>query len=140
MIDLQDFAVTLAREEKSKLTIEKYLRDVKAFLFFCGGNVTKETVVRLKEYVGCRYEKSSANSMIAAVNSWLKYSGMADLCVRQFRIQKKPFSPKEKELSRDEYSRLVKTAERNGNERLSLVVQTICGTGIRVSELKYITV
>ena len=140
MENLNKFGTWLAENEKSNLTIEKYLRDVKAFLFFCGDNVSRENVLRFKEHIGSEYEKTSANSMIAAVNCWLKYSGKADLCVRQFRIQKKPFSPEEKELSREEYSRLVRTAERNGNERLSLVIQTICGTGIRVSELQYITV
>ena len=140
MTDLQDFAAMMAKEEKCNLTIEKYMRDVKAFLFFCGGTVSKETVMRFKEHLGTEYEKTSANSMISAVNCWLKFSGNNSLCVKQFRIQKKPFSPEEKELSKEEYLKLVRTAERSGNERLSLVIQTICGSGIRVSELQYITV
>ena len=137
---INDFAAVLAGEEKSRLTIEKYVRDAKAFLVFCNGEITREGVLAFKEHIGSEYEKTSANSMIASVNCFLKFTGNVDLCVRQFRIQKKPFSPEEKELTKEEYVRLVKTAEKNGNVRLSLMIQTICGTGIRVSELPFITV
>ncbi len=140
MDNIEEFAAMLSSVEKSALTIEKYLRDVKAFLFFCKGELTRESVLKYKERVGSEYEKTSANSMIAAVNCYLEFIGRGDFRIRQFRIQKKPFCPEEKELTREEYIRLVKTAERNGNERLSLILQTICGTGIRISELRFITV
>ena len=137
---LTDFAAMLVNEEKSKLTVEKYVRDAKAFLSFCKGKLTREKVLAFKEHVRTEYEITSANSMIAAVNCFLKFTGNGDLCVKQFRIQKKPFCPEEKDLTREEYERLVKTAERKGNERLSLVLRSMCGTGVRVSELEYITV
>ncbi|MBO4391921.1 MAG: site-specific integrase [Clostridia bacterium] len=137
---LTDFAAMLVNEEKSKLTVEKYVRDAKAFLSFCNGKPTREKVLAFKEHVKREYEITSANSMIAAVNSFLKFSGKSDMRVKQFRVQKKPFCPEEKELTREEYERLKKTAERKGNERLSLVLRSMCGTGVRVSELEYITV
>ena len=86
------------------------------------------------------YAVSSANSMIASVNSFFKHMEWFDCCIRQFKVQKKVFCSEEDELTKNEYLRLVKTAQSKGNERLNLVLQTICGTGIRVSELKYITV
>lgn len=78
--------------------------------------------------------------MLAAINSFFRFMGWYDCCVKQFKIQRKVYCPEEKELTKGEYIRLVQTAERNGNMRLSLLLQTICGTGIRVSELPYITV
>ena len=125
MNSIKGFAAMLASEEKSNLTIEKYLRDVKAFLFFCKGELTRESVLKYKEHIGSGYEKTSANSMIAALNCFLKFTGHGDLCVKQFRIQKKPFCPEEKELTREEYIRLVKTAEKNGNDRLSHRIRAI---------------
>ena len=83
---------------------------------------------------------TSANSMIAAVNSFLRYAGWHELCIKQFKIQKTAYSSEEKELSAAEFHSLIKTAEKNNKERLSLVIQTICGTGIRVSEMQYLTV
>ena len=85
------------------------------------------------------YKIRSANSILAALNAFLRFAGWHDLCVKQFKIQKEAFCSEEKELTKNEYISLVRTAEKRGNHRLSLVVQTICGTGIRVSELKFVT-
>ena len=87
-----------------------------------------------------RQAASSANSMLAVINSFFRFSGWHDCCVKRLKTQAKVYCTEEKELTKEEYIRLVRTAERNGNERLSLIIQTICSTGIRVSELKYITV
>ena len=138
---LHRFRKYLREEEKSAATIEKYMRDVKHFLCFAGGDrkLEKELVLEYKEQLSKTYAITSANSMLASLNSFLKFAGYAGCCVRQHRIQRQIYCPKEKELTEAEYLRLVNTAEKAGNKRLSLVLQTICGTGIRVSELEYIT-
>lgn len=138
---LQAFGERLCEEEKSRLTVEKYLRDIRAFFAFLGGReVDRSAVLAYKDRIGRDYAVASANSMLAALNAFFRFSGRLDLCVKQFKVQRKTFLSAERELSREEYLHLVRTAEKRKNERLSLVIQTICGTGIRVSELSYITV
>ena len=91
-----------------------------------------------KAQLGSTYAVSGANSMLAAINAFFRFCGWHELCVKPFKVQRQAFCPEEKELTRAEYQRLLEAAERD--ERLSLVIQTICGTGIRVSELQYITI
>ena len=134
------FGNHLRLEEKSPATIEKYTRDVRAFAAFADGReVDKALVLNYKNSLLDQYTATSANSMLAALNSFFRFCGWHDLTVKQFRVQRQAFCSEEKELSRQEYMRLVSTAECTGNEKLALVLQTICGTGIRVSELAYIT-
>lgn len=136
-----DFENYLRSDEKSENTIEKYIRDVKAFCDFTSSNeVSKAVVMAFKASLVVNYEVTSSNSMIAAVNAFLRFMGWVDCCIKQFKVQKKAFSSEEKELTKAEYIRLVKAAKDVGNERLNLILQTICGTGIRVSELQFITV
>ena len=138
---LQEFELYLRNEERSKATIEKYMRDVRCFVGFIGSTeVSKQSVVDYKNKLGNSYAVASANSMIAALNSFLRFCGWHDLCVKQFRVQRQAYCSEEKELTRAEYIRLLKAANKKHNERLNLIIQTICGTGIRVSELQYITV
>lgn len=128
----------LEQEEKSEATIEKYLRDVRVFLAHLNGRaICKEAAIRYKEYLSEHYAPVSANSMLVSLNCFLRFYGKADACVKLFKIQQQIFCQEEKELSREEYRRLIQAA---GNTRLSFVLQTICCTGIRVSELQYITV
>ena len=135
------FMSRLASEEKSPATLEKYKRDVRAFLAFAGdGEITKETVIAYKKHLKENYAARSVNSMLASINSLFAFLDRYDLKVRSLKLQRQVFCPEEKELTRAEYARLCKTAERKHNERLNLILQTICGTGIRVSELQYITV
>ena len=137
------FESYLRNEEKSAATIEKYLRDVRSFLSFLSGGskneqLGKEHTMRYKDYLSDKnYEPASINSMLVALNCFLRFCGLEKLCVKLLRIQRQMFSAEDRELSLEEYHRLVKAA--NGS-RLSYIIQTICGTGIRVSELKYITV
>lgn len=139
--EMQAFKQYLCEDEKSQITIEKYMRDIRAFSEYAWEReICKNTVLAYKEMLGGKYAVASANSMLAALNNYFRFCGWLDLCVKQFKVQKKAFCPAEKELTKEEYKRLVKTAEQKNNERLSLVIQTICGTGIRVSELSYITV
>ena len=100
----------------------------------------KGLILNYKELLGRKYAVRSANSMLAALNAFLRFAGRHDLCVKQFKVQKEAYCSEEKELTKAEYKALVRAAEQKNNERLSLVVQTICGTGIRVSELQSITV
>lgn len=138
---LEAFEQYLIQDEKSKSTIEKYMRDIKHFWEYASERyVDKILTVAYKSELEKGYAVTSANSMLASLNSFLRFVGWSDLCVKQFKVQKKTYCPEEKELSKGEYLRLIKAAESKENERLSLVIQTICGTGIRVSELQFITV
>ena len=138
---IKEFQAQLQNDERSENTIEKYLRDVKAFSEFVGTReISKSVVMEFKASLVENYEVASANSMIAAVNAFLRFMGWVDCCIKQFKVQKKAFCSEEKELTKAEYIRLVNTAKEKGNERLNLILQTICGTGIRVSELQFITV
>lgn len=136
------FKKHLREEEKSENTIEKYLRDVRAFAAYLSGiEVTKETVLAYKSrLLAENYAVRSINSILASVNSLFAFLGWADLKVKSIKIQRQIYCPEEKELTKTEYMRLVNTAKQKGNERLNLILQTICDTGIRVSELQYITV
>lgn len=139
---ISKFKTYLQNEEKSINTIEKYIRDVKAFADYTNSlNVTKEMVIAYKtKLVYDNYAARSINSMIASLNSLFVFVGWDDLKVKSIKLQRQIYCPEEKELTKAEYLRLVNTAKQKGNERLNLLIQTICGTGIRVSELQYITV
>ena len=139
---LAQFQQKLAEEEKSRRTIEKYGRDLRAFLRYLGetGRVDKAAVIRYKESLLECYAVSSVNSMLAALNRFFKEQGWYDCVVKLVRVQREAFRSQEKELSREEYFRLVKAAEKRGKRRLSYLMQTLCATGIRISELPFITV
>ena len=135
------FSEELKTAEKSAATVEKYTRDCRQFLnFLNGAPLTKEAVLKYKQHLKMSYTPKSANSKLASINCLFAFLGRHDLKVKSLKLQQKVFCPEERELSRTEYTRLCRAAERRQNERLSLILQTICGTGIRVSELKYITV
>ena len=138
---ITDFKKYLIEQELSQYTVDKYIHDTKIFLEFVNNRtINKELVIEFKSFLGERYATSSANSMLAAVNKFLQFIGLTNLRVKPFKIQRVLFVPEEKELSRDEYICLIEAAKRQKNERLMLIVETICATGIRVSELKFITV
>ncbi len=134
------FEKYLVREEKSAATIEKYMRDVRAFSAYADKKIlTKELVSNYKNYLlDSGYAPRSVNSMLASIHSFLEFAGKSECKVKFLKIQRNIYCEKERSLSKSEYRRLLKSAE--GNEKLSLVMQTICATGIRVSELKYFTV
>ena len=138
---LEQFQEELINEEKSDATREKYVRDVRAFLNYMStaGYINKEKVVEYKQYLQEHYAVTSINSMLAAINRFFKFTGWYDCAVKALRVQKEAFRSCEKELTRKEYYRLLETARKRGNQRLHLLMQTICSTGIRISELKYIT-
>ncbi len=139
---LLKFKKNMKTEEKSQATIEKYLRDTKQFLEELGegSEITKDRVIVYKESLAERYAVTSANSKVAAVNCFLRTAGCEGCSVKSFKVQKNVFRTKERELTKEEYIRLVKTAQRHGKRQLGMLIQTICATGIRISELPYVTV
>lgn len=138
---IAEFKEHLILEERSVATIQMYIRYVKAFMVYAqNSTITKEFVIAYKKYLQENYEVRSVNSMLASINSFFSFFGWNDLKVKSLKLQQQVFCPVEKELTKAEYTRLCRTAERKHNVRLNLILQTICGTGIRVSELQYITV
>ncbi len=139
---LLKFKKNMKTEEKSQATIEKYLRDTKQFLEELGegSEITKDRVIAYKESLAERYAVTSANSKVAAVNCFLRTAGCEGCSVKSFKVQKNVFRTKERELTKEEHIRLVKTAQRHGKRQLGMLIQTICATGIRISELPYVTV
>ena len=138
---MKKFKAHLQNEERSEATVAKYLHDVHCFFEFIGdASLCKQVVLDYKAMLGGRYAITSANSMLAALNSFFRFFGRHELCAKQFKLQRCAYCPEEKELTRAEYLRLLNAASRTHNERLNLIIQTICATGIRVSELRCITV
>lgn len=139
---LLSFKEHLVLEEKSPITIEKYCRDVNAFKGYVGkSEISKETVIKYKQkLIAENYAARSINSILAALNSLFSFLNWHDCKVKSLKIQRQIYCPAEKELTKAEYMRLISVAKQKHNERLNLLLQTICGTGIRVSELRYITV
>ena len=142
LTDILGFEKELERLERSRATVEKYARDVRAFYRWLpeGKTFEKETVIRYKLLLCERYAPASVNSMLAALRAFFACMGWQDCNVKPLRIQRRIFSRKERELSKEEYLRLVQTAERQGKRRLCLLLQILASTGIRVSEVPYITV
>ena len=137
---IEAFAQYLRDQERSAATIEKYVHDVRALADFLNGrDISKGLLLEWKEALIEAYAPASVNTMLAAVNRFLAFCGLGDLRLRKLKIQKSLFLSEDKELTRAEYVRLVQAAQRQENARLSLVIQTICATGIRVSELRFIT-
>ena len=137
---IRKYAAYLREQERAAATIEKYVHDLTTLsVFLAGQPVSKGLLLEWKEDLIGRYTPASVNTKLAAVNGFLTFCGLNELRLRKLKIQKALFLSEDKELTKAEYVRLVKAAERAENERLSLVIQTICATGIRVSELRFIT-
>lgn len=139
--EMERFHQLLLEEERSQATREKYMRDVRAFLRYIGEDpISKERVICYKQYLVKKYAASSVNSMLAAANRFLKSIGRYDCTVRSLKIQRRAFRASQRELSKAEYYRLLAAAKRRKDTRLYMLMQAICATGIRVSELQFITV
>ncbi len=138
---IQNFKNHLINEEKSSATIEKYIRDISAFLgWLHGKTVDKATVLAYKAYLVEHYKPASVNSVISSLNSFFSFGEWYDCKVKSLKNQKQIFASKETELTKAEYTRLLDVAKSKKNERLFLLMQTICSTGIRVSELRFIDI
>lgn len=138
--NIQAYQNFLRSEEKSNATCEKYLRDIRNFMVFAGRQpVDKALTIGWKKQLEAQgYAVRSINSMLASVNSLFGFLGWHDCKVKNIRLQRRTYCAEEKELTKAEYLRLLEAARKN--EQLHLLLQTICGTGIRVSELQHFTV
>lgn len=137
---LEAFCLQLALEEKSPATIQKYRRDTEHFLrSYPEGAVTKTDVITYKQNLLERYAASSVSSMLISLNRFLRFAGAEECCVKLPRIQRQLFADEDRELERADYLHLLETARDSGQTRLYLLLQTICATGIRVGELRHIT-
>ena len=138
---LEAFRARLQAEERGRSTVEKYLRDVRGFALWLGNReLTKETAAAWKAHLAEHYAPATVNAALAALNSFLRFAGREDCRVRFLKLQRRAFRDQSQELTQAEYARLVAAAEARGKPRLALLIQTIGGTGIRVSETAYITV
>lgn len=139
---LDNYKEFLIAEEKSVATIEKYIRDVKTFIEYAKNErICKEVVIKYKsKLISDKYAVRSINSMLASLNNFFKFLNCTDCCVKSLKVQNEAFRSEDKELTKAEYIKLVKVAYSINNKRLALILQTICSTGIRISELKYFTV
>lgn len=137
---IQAFHSWMKSEEKSKNTMEKYIRDVSAFMTYLGStNITKDIVIAYKnKLIEKDYAARSINSMLASLNSLFVFLGWHDCRVKFIKLQRQIYCPEEKELTKAEYMQLLEASK--NQSQLKLVMQTICGTGIRVSELRHFTV
>ena len=139
--EIRSFGLYLRQEERAKGTVEKYLRDLTAFLRWLGERtLTKEAAADWKEFLlGQGYAPATVNSMLAALNTFLRFTGREDCRVKFLKLQRRLFREEHRELKKEEFDRLLETARTLGRERLTLLMETISATGIRVSEVRYIT-
>lgn len=140
--DLAEFARALRGEDRAKGTVEKYLRDLRQFgTFLADGELSRERVIAWRdELMQKNMTPATVNSKLAALNHYFVFLGRDDCRMKYLRVQRQLFRSQDRELTKEEYARLVETARREGKHRLALLMETVCATGIRVSELRYITV
>ena len=140
---IDNFEIFLRERESAPATVRKYLADIRTFCRYLGGDrrLSKQRILAYKEWLLCSgYAVSSANSMLAALNQYLDFAGLAALKVRRYKVQKNLFLTEEKELTPEEYRRLIRAAREEGRAQLALCMETIAATGIRISELSAFTV
>lgn len=139
--NISRYIVFLREQEKSRVTITQYAHNLGTVeIFFHGEALTKAGLLQWKNQLIKNYATSSSNTIIAALNGFLKFMGWNDLTIKALKVKKSMFSDESRELTQSEYQRLIRATDRTDHRRLSLVMQTICATGIRVSELQFITV
>ncbi len=135
-----EYKMKLLEDEKSSETVVKYLADIREFCNWNKNSINKQTFIDYKSYlIQKELNPVTINSKLSALNGLLKYLRLNDYCVKFLKIQRKVFQSENRELTKHDYEKLVETAYKQNKEQLALIIQTIGGTGIRVSELKYIT-
>ena len=140
-VQISDFCQYLRQEERAAGTLEKYLRDLQSFFHWLHDRpVTKEVVTQWKTYLTERYAPSTVNSNLASLNDLFSFICSKTYRVKFLKLQRRLFRNQNREITQVDYKRLITTAQELGHERLSLLMQTICATGMRVSEVPYITV
>ena len=140
--DIREFRYYLQERENAQATMEKYIRDVRNFMEYVGKGrkVDKEKLLQYKQWLVENYAISSANSMIVALNQFLIFKGHGGLRLKRIRTQRNGMLNVDKTLEREEFLRLVRTARGQGKEQIAMIMETMCATGIRVSELKFFRV
>ena len=135
------FQKMLLAEERSLNTVRKYCQDIRQFKDWIGGEkVTKETLLGWKEFMILKgYKGTTINGKIISINAYFKYLGQIEYKMKLLKVQRKFFRESANDLKKEDYKKMIYTAKRLGKRRLLLIMETICTTGIRVSELKYIT-
>ena len=137
--NIAEYILYLKDEERVAATIEKYVRDIRAFSCFLGGSeITKQTAIEWRDKLLETDAAATVNAKIAALNGFFDFFELG-IKIKSLKIQRKTFLPEDKELTETEYKRLLSAAKSQGNNRIYHVMQTICSTRIRVSELKFIT-
>ena len=139
---LAEYGHWLRQEERADATREKYLRSIRAFAAWLGGAaVTKDAVTEWKTQLVERHQApSTVNTALAALNGLFRFLGWEDCRAKFLKVQRRIFRAPERELTRAEYARLLAAARKSGDARLAPLMESICATGIRVSEVKYLTV
>ena len=138
---IKSFQAELIKQERAAATIEKYMHDIRTFYAWLGNReVTPETVHEWKKSLTERFSPGTVNGKLAALNALFTFTGWTDCRARSLKLQRRAFRDDARELTRDEFYRLVTTAERLGKDRLALLLEAIGSTGVRVSEVKYFTV
>lgn len=136
---IDEFKAYLRNEERAEATVEKYIRDVTAFSAWLGRReLGKNAVLAYKDYLIENYAPASVNSVLSSLNGFFRFTGRNDCHVKTLKIQRQIFAKSEKELTKAEYGRLLSAAQKKGNRRLYYLMQTLCNTGIRISELRFI--
>ena len=150
--NVQAYLDSIRQEGKSSNTVKKYTRDLGVFEEFVFGSeagsrkvlcvkpVTQPTIAAYRQYLQANYSPTSANSMLAPLNNLLKFLGRADLCARLFKVQRRIFAAADRELSRKDYEKLIEAASSTGKLHLRLIMETMAATGMRVSEIRHVTV
>ncbi len=139
--DIDAFVTMLRLDEKAEATIRKYVKAAAGLWEFLAGKpVTKENIINYRQYLQERQKAQTVNGNLTAVNTFLDFLNMGDCKVKLLKVQRRAFLDETKELTEAEYRRLLAAAEKKGNRRLQLLMMTLCSTGIRISELSYITV
>ena len=140
-MDIIQFKNHLISDEKSEATVSRYVRDVTAYISWLDGReMSKEMMIHYKAELVDKYEPASVNTMLASLNAYFDYIGHPEYKVRNLKLQKGAYIEPKRELTKSEYERLLKTVYDMGKRRIYYIMQTICSCGIRVSELRFITV
>ena len=137
---VKEFERDLILNEKSPATVKKYLKEIEnLFYFLDGGEISKNRLIEYRASLQREYKAQTINVKLSAINAFLEFSGLSDCRVKFVKVQKKSFIEENRELKEDEYKSLLMSAKKKGNIRLYHILLTLCGTGIRISELRYIT-
>ena len=140
-MNTKEFKNHLISEEKSEATAERYMRDVTAYITWLNGReMSKELMIQYKAELVDKYEPASVNTMLSSLNAYLDFKGYPEFKARNLKVQKSVYIEPKREITKAEYERLLRTAYEMKKYRIYYIMQTICSCGIRVSELKYITV